>query len=76
MKTQTETKYIDNNNKITNCIFIALLLKALYNGSFIHTLGSEAANIRHQWWQADTYRTIGLTTNPTLDAECLFKSLE
>ena len=29
-----------------NCIFIALfqVLKALYNGSFIHTLGGEAAN--------------------------------
>ena len=35
---------------IMNCIFIALfqVLKSLYNGSFIHTMGSESANIRRQ----------------------------
>ena len=54
-----------------NCIFIALfqVLKALYNGSLIHTLGGEAANSRrqrshfptftHQWWQADADQLIG-----------------
>ena len=35
---------------IMNCIFIVLLqvLKALYNGSFIHTLGGEAGNSQRQ----------------------------
>merc|ERR1712212_21035 len=58
-------------SNVMNCIFIALfqVLQVLYNGSFIHTLGGEAANSRRQrphfphshtnGGKADTDRLIG-----------------
>merc|ERR1712212_864185 len=64
-------------SNVMNCIFIALfqVLKALYNGSFIHTLGGEAANSRRQRPHFPHSHTNGGKLTPTNSLEAMWGSV-